>query len=74
MQEYELSGSLEISMPRHLGKRRVKAIRIGMSGTTRLDMGKSRGWEEDEIFKRKIEIRGSDDAGLILEPGTQLYV
>lgn len=74
MHEYELSGTLEIGMPLHLGKRRVKAIRIGMSGVTRLDMGKNRGWEEDEIFKRKIEIRGADEAGITLEPGTQLYV
>lgn len=70
--EYELAGTLEITMPPHLGKRRVKAIRIGMDATTRLDMGKTRGWEEDTIFKRKLEIRGADRAGIILEPGTQL--
>jgi hypothetical protein len=73
VQEYELAGTLEIVMPPHLGKRRVKSIRIGMDAVTRLDMGKGRGWEEDTIFKRKIEI-GAGQAGIVLEPGTQLYV
>lgn len=72
MREFELAGTLEITMPPHLGKRRVRSIKIGMDATTRLDMGKTRGWEEDTIFKRRIEIRGADGAGIILEPGTQL--
>lgn len=70
--EYELPGTLEIGMPPHMGKRRVRAIRIGMTATTRLDMGKGRGWEEDIIFSRMIEIKGADGAGIVLEPGVQL--
>lgn len=70
--EFELAGTLEIAMPAHLGKRRVRSIKIGMDATTRLDMGSTRGWEEDTIFNRRVEIRGAHGAEIILEPGTHL--
>lgn len=61
-------------MPPHLGQRRVKAIRVGLSAKTKLHMGKQRGWEEDEIFHRKMEMKGEDGDGVVLDPGNQVWV
>jgi hypothetical protein len=72
--ELEISGTIEINMPPHLGPRRVKAIRVGLSAKTKLHMGKQRGWEEDEIFHRKMEMKGPEGNGVVLDPGSQVYV
>lgn len=69
--DLELSGTLEITMPPQSGKRRVQAIRVGLSARTKLNFGGKRGWEQDEIFHRKIDIKG-EEKGLVLEPGTQM--
>jgi hypothetical protein len=77
LQELQLSGTLEITMPPHLGRRRVRAIRVGLSARTKLDMGKARGWEEDEIFARRIDLQGQGHGasdGVVLEPGQQVCV
>ena len=70
--ELEISGTIAITMPPHLGQRRVKAIRVGLSAKTKLHMGKQRGWEEDEIFHRKMEMKGEDGNGVVLDPGNQV--
>ena len=72
--ELEITGTIEITMPPHLGQRRVKAIRVGLSAKTKLHMGKIRGWEEDEIFHRKMEMKGDDGSGIVLDPGSQVCV
>lgn len=42
-------------------RRRVQAISVGVQGVCRLYMGTERGWEEDGIFERGVEIGGRGD-------------
>ncbi|WWC63208.1 uncharacterized protein I303_105808 [Kwoniella dejecticola CBS 10117] len=69
-----LSGSLEVTMKE---RRRVKAISIGVQSVCRLHMGVNRGWEEDGIFERGVEVLGSTDIemeeGIWLEKGSQSF-
>ena len=44
-------------------RRRVQAISVGVQGVCRLYMGTERGWEEDGIFERGVEIGGGGDGG-----------
>jgi hypothetical protein len=37
-------------------------------------MGAERGWEEDTIFERKVEMMGGNADGIVLDEGTQRYV
>ncbi|WWC71630.1 uncharacterized protein I206_105588 [Kwoniella pini CBS 10737] len=69
-----LSGSLEVTMKE---RRRVKAISIGVQSVCRLHMGANRGWEEDGIFERGVEVLGPTDIemeeGIWLEKGSQSF-
>lgn len=65
--ERELSGELEIDVPRGMGTKRCRAIRMTLRNICRLNMGHIRGWEEDLLFERTIEVKGA----IILEEGVQ---
>lgn len=52
-------------------RRRVQAISVGVQSVCRLFMGVDRGWEEDGIFERGVEIMGGDSDGIWLEKGSQ---
>ncbi|KLT41852.1 hypothetical protein CC85DRAFT_292445 [Cutaneotrichosporon oleaginosum] len=66
-----LTGTLEVVMKE---RRRVRAISIGVQSVCRLNMMGSRGWEEDGIFERGVEILGDDDGeGIWLEKGSQSF-
>lgn len=64
-----LSGTIEITMKE---RRRVQAISVVIQSVSRLYMGGSRGWEEDGLFERGVEIIGEDAYGeaLWLDQGT----
>jgi hypothetical protein len=34
-------------------------------------MGQGRGWEEDVIFERKVEMMGGNSDGILLDEGVQ---
>lgn len=61
----ELSGEIEIDLPRGTGRRRCRAIRVRLCNVSRLYMGPDRGWEEDVLFERTLEVKGA----IILEEG-----
>lgn len=64
-----LTGTLEVVMKE---RRRVRAISIGVQSVCRLNMLGARGWEEDGVFERGVEILGGDDEeGIWLEKGSQ---
>ncbi|WVQ68116.1 uncharacterized protein L199_006322 [Kwoniella botswanensis] len=67
-----LSGSLEVIMKE---PRRVKAISVGVQSVCRLHMGAGRGWEDDGIFERGVEVlgQGEGDEGIWLEKGSQSF-
>ncbi|KAI9638006.1 uncharacterized protein MKK02DRAFT_42389 [Dioszegia hungarica] len=67
-----LSGTIEITMKE---RRRVQAISVVIQSVSRLYMGGSRGWEEDGLFERGVEIIGEDAYGeaLWLDQGTTSY-
>jgi len=66
-----LHGDLETSLPEGSGRKRCKAIRVGLRTAISLDLGVGRMAEEDVIFERKVEIRGGRADGLVLEEGSQ---
>lgn len=66
-----LRGELEVVVPDKLGRRRCRAITVGMKTVSRLDLGPGRMGEEDTIFERKVEIIAGDADGIWLEPGRQ---
>lgn len=69
-----LHGELLIYVPAR-GPERCKAIRIIYRSMTRLNMGPSRGWEEDLIFERRCELIGSSsESGIDLAAGINRYV
>lgn len=55
-------------------RRRVQAISVGVQSVCRLFMGVERGWEEDGIFERGVEIMGGDSEGIWLQKGSQRCV
>ena len=72
-----------------MGRRRVKAIRVGMETVVELAMGSERGMERDVILERKVEMRGgasgmdvgrtahgidSEEQGIVLDEGIQRWV
>lgn len=61
----ELSGEIEIDIPRGSGRRRCRAIRVTLRNVAKLYMGPDRGWEEDVLFERTLEVKGA----IILEEG-----
>lgn len=65
-----LSGAIEVVMRE---RRRVQAISVGVQSVARLNLGQIRGWEEDGIFERGVEILGGgpDTEGIWLEKGSQ---
>ncbi|WVW85676.1 hypothetical protein I302_107714 [Kwoniella bestiolae CBS 10118] len=68
-----LSGSLEVIMKE---RRRVKAISVGVQSVCRLHMGVGRGWEDDGIFERGVEVLGEsegEEEGIWLEKGSQSF-
>ena len=54
-----------------MGRFRVKAVRVGMISQTELTLSKERVKEVDTIFERKVEMRGGNADGIILEEGIQ---
>ena len=64
-----LSGALEVIMKE---RRRCQAISVGVQGVCRLHLG-ARGWEEDGIFERGVEVLGGDSEGIWLEKGSQSF-
>lgn len=53
-------------------RRRVRAISVGVQSVCRLNMLGTRGWEEDGVFERGVEVLGGDDEeGIWLEKGSQ---
>ncbi|WWD19019.1 hypothetical protein CI109_103476 [Kwoniella shandongensis] len=64
-----LSGALEVIMKE---RRRVQAISVGIQSVCRLFMGQ-RGWEEDGIFERGVEVLSGDAEGIWLEKGSQSF-
>jgi hypothetical protein len=68
--DHLLHGELDVHIPAG-GKRRCKAIRVGLRTKARLNMGPTRGWEEDVIFERKCEVFGGNSDGLWLDEGLQ---
>ncbi|WVQ75777.1 hypothetical protein IAR50_005410 [Cryptococcus sp. DSM 104548] len=65
-----LSGSLEVIMKE---RRKVQAISVGVQSVCRLFMGETRGWEEDGIFERGVEVLGGNEEGIWLEQGSQSF-
>lgn len=61
----ELNGEVEIDIPRGTGRRRCRAVRVTLRNVSRLFMGPERGWEEDVLFERSLEVKGA----IILEEG-----
>lgn len=68
--ERDLRGELEIDVPKGMGRKRCRAIRLTLRNICRLNMGPGRGWEEDVLFQRTIEVKGA----IILEEGVQRWV
>lgn len=66
----EISGVLEVEVPRGMGRRRCRSIKLTMRSVCRLNMGDKRGWEKDVLFNRGIEVKGA----IILEEGVQRCV
>lgn len=66
-----LLGTLEVLMRE---RRRVQAISVGVQSVTKLNMGATRGWEEDGVFERGVEVLGGgpDGEGIWLEKGSQV--
>lgn len=69
-----LSGVLEIHVPLTSSGvgRRCKSVRVGIRTIVRLNMGSGRGWEEDVIFERRVEMLGGNSDGITLHEGVQL--
>jgi hypothetical protein len=65
-----LNGVLDIIVPPG-SKRRCKSVRVGLRTKVRLNMGAERGWEEDTIFERKVEMMGGNADGILLDEGMQ---
>jgi hypothetical protein len=63
-----LTGSLEVIMKE---RKRCQAISVGVQSVCRLHMGEERGWEEDGVFERGVEILGGMEEGIWLEKGSQ---
>jgi hypothetical protein len=68
----ELRGELEVKIPKGLGARRAKGLRVGIRTTCILDMGEGRKHEEDVIFQRTSQIQGGSD-GLWLGEGSHTF-
>lgn len=65
-----LNGGLDIQLPRGTKKRRVKFVSVGIRTKCRLNIP-GRGWEEDVIFERKVEMMGGNSDGIVLDVGIQ---
>lgn len=66
-----LHGEFEVALPPGSGRKRCKAIRVGLRTTIKLDLGLGRMGEEDKIFDRKVEVIAGNSEGLWLDEGTQ---
>jgi hypothetical protein len=55
-------------------RRRCQAISVGVQSVCRLYMGVQRGWEDDGVFERGVEVLGGDADGIWLEKGSQSWV
>lgn len=54
-------------------RRKAHSISVGVQSVCRLHMGVQRGWEEDGIFERGVEILGGTEDGIWLEKGSQNF-
>ncbi|TXT16037.1 hypothetical protein VHUM_00540 [Vanrija humicola] len=52
-----------------MGPRRCRAIRVTLKSVCKLNMGPDRGWEEDVLFERQVEVKGA----IILHEGVQRF-
>jgi hypothetical protein len=68
-----LMGEVHITIPPGRGVY-CQAIRLIFRTKCRLNMGSTRGWEEDEIFERRTELIGGSSEGIYLQEGIQMYV
>lgn len=66
----EVSGEIEIEVQQGTGPFKCRAIRTTLLSICRLYMGEARGWEEDVLFERNVELKGA----LVLEEGVQRLV
>jgi hypothetical protein len=71
--DHLLRGELDVYIPPG-ASRRCKSIRVGLRTTARLNMGPTRGWEEDVIFERKCEVLSGSSDGMWLDEGVQRCV
>lgn len=67
-EDYVLTGALEVVMKE---RRRVLGISVGVMSVCRLYMGVAKGWEEDGVFERGVEVVSGDEDGIWLEKGSQ---
>lgn len=65
-----LNGVLDVIVPPG-ARRRCKSVRVGLRTKARLNMGAERGWEEDTVFERKVEMLGGNSEGMLLDEGVQ---
>ena len=63
-----LSGTLEVIMKE---RRRCNSISVGVQSVCKLWFGSEKGWEEDGVFERGVEVLGGDADGIWLESGSQ---
>ncbi|KAK4689494.1 hypothetical protein P7C73_g589, partial [Tremellales sp. Uapishka_1] len=69
-EDYVLSGALEVVMKE---RRKCLGISVGVQSVCKLNMGKKRGWEEDGIFERGVEVVSDPEEGIWLEKGSQSF-
>ncbi|GMK53466.1 hypothetical protein CspeluHIS016_0100520 [Cutaneotrichosporon spelunceum] len=65
----ELHGEVEIDLPRGSGRRRCRAVRVTLRNVSRIHMGEERGWEEDVLFERTLEVKGA----IVLDEGVTRF-
>ncbi|KAL7420412.1 hypothetical protein Q5752_005382 [Cryptotrichosporon argae] len=70
--DHLLVGELQVGVPPGTGRVRVRAIRVEIRSRLRVDMGR-KGLQEDELFRRKVEMEGEDGTGIWLDEGSQRF-
>jgi hypothetical protein len=64
------SGELEIQVEGNQSLA-FQTLTVGLRTRSRLNMGPTRGWEEDELFHTKTKLSYSNSEARILDPGMQ---
>lgn len=68
-----IHGELVITLPTSLGRRRVKAIRVGVKSILTLDLKGGRMGEKDTLFRRTVELAENPNYNVVLEPGSTVF-